>query len=1016
MSAQNPNAGHHHHRDGGGNHQQGGGGGGAQPQGHHQQSGGGGGAGGAGSSSNLSKENKSFNDRFRAFFKGLSKGTSVTTGGASGYPGGVLPSQSSFFSKQEAFILTEELVSDLSQNQAIPTRIKALQTLWVTTNDLFSHPDASTRHAIFSTFTTLIQFQFEKAGVLRARVFTFVKGHGKVEDTQQRFQLLKALTKNGRDATYFEEKMGIFLHTWMIDARLIKAIPVQDFMEMLTNLVKFNCSFLDDDVLGGIIQNTCIICLTTTTPNDTIACINLLNTIVMYSMIPPSTLQTVIATLCRTVNVDSLCKHTWKVMRNLLGTHLGHSGLYMLILFMNETESTENDINSVIRGAVFFTGVVLWGGGNRVVRSLLRGGSGGAGVIAVVLAAYVKCLRRSNPLVTYEVLMRVQDLVKNNADSLQVMGWDLVLEIMGRIVEYSRSIDDELDEDDEEDGRKNHWIHNSRVLIQQIHDTLDGIEAVLDTKTFCGNVDKYWELVDLVCHSRPIPSVEKLQSRSYMKLLNASFSKTPTSSFMQNLTSFTVLHFQTETRVPLRLKSLALIQKLCLHNQDTIEELLLDNVILPNLKNIELEPDLSVRNACVSFIVEFLMESRSKKGHDLLHYLEKVVNRPFEPQPQLHHHDSFQEPEVTDIILAVKGIVKIFQRKLYSLPSSIAVTAYKILVRHLSNHYKRVPVLDSCSSIRYMIFECFFNIRANALYHLGFPNDDGVIEGYSSYLAVDHAQPGEREHEAFHWGSSSGGGVVTASSSGSSSGVSPPIQQVSDKSSAPSVSYISLTAACKQVICCLKKERDWKILELVLLQLPHVMENKALILSKHGNDVDVLATHLCNMVTDKSYYDSPSSPLRNTPRVFSRSDFQAYVFPALTSLVSYHSILDTKYQQQIVKCLEHGLVSKSARICISALTTCTLEMKDTMHKLIPEILLSLSKISPKLNIAVPVLEFLSTLIHLPRVFASFVQDQYMSIFAICLPYTNPFKFNHYVVSLAHHVIALWFLKCRLRIL
>lgn len=37
----------------------------------------------------------------------------------------------------------------------------------------------------------------------------------------------------------------------------------------------------------------------------------------------------------------------------------------------------------------------------------------------------------------------------------------------------------------------------------------------------------------------------------------------------------------------------------------------------------------------------------------------------------------------------------------------------------------------------------------------------------------------------------------------------------------------------------------------------------------------------------------------------------------------------------------------------------------------------------------------------------------MAVFAISLPFTNPFKYNHYIVSLAHHVIAVWFLKCRL---
>jgi tuberous sclerosis protein 2 len=163
------------------------------------------------------------------------------------------------------------------------------------------------------------------------------------------------------------------------------------------------------------------------------------------------------------------------------------------------------------------------------------------------------------------------------------------------------------------------------------------------------------------------------------------------------------------------------------------------------------------------------------------------------------------------------------------------------------------------------------------------------------------------------------------------------------------------------------------VLELVLTNLPRVLENKALILSKHGNDVDFLATALCAMVTDNSL-NLPQT-LRNCPSKFSHSDFQAYLFPILTALVSYHTHLESSTQVKIVKCLQKGLVSKCCRICILALTICTLEMKDTMHKSLPEVLLNLSKISPKVNIAIPVLEFLSTLIHLPRVFASFVQDQ-----------------------------------------
>lgn len=100
--------------------------------------------------------------------------------------------------------------------------------------------------------------------------------------------------------------------------------------------------------------------------------------------------------------------------------------------------------------------------------------------------------------------------------------------------------------------------------------------------------------------------------------------------------------------------------------------------------------------------------------------------------------------------------------------------------------------------------------------------------------------------------------------------------------------------------------------------------------------------------------------LRNTPPKLTRSEFHGCVFPVLASLASYHSYLDPSLQQRLIKCLEFGLVSRCARQCVMALTTCTLEMKDAMYKLLPGVLLSLSKISATVHIAIPILEFLSS--------------------------------------------------------
>lgn len=54
------------------------------------------------------------------------------------------------------------------------------------------------------------------------------------------------------------------------------------------------------------------------------------------------------------------------------------------------------------------------------------------------------------------------------------------------------------------------------------------------------------------------------------------------------------------------------------------------------------------------------------------------------------------------------------------------------------------------------------------------------------------------------------------------------------------------------------------------------------------------------------------------------------------------------------------MVNRCIRPVVMALTTCILEMRDIMVKLLPEVLLNMSKLSATTQIAVPVLEFLSS--------------------------------------------------------
>ncbi|CAI9561842.1 unnamed protein product [Staurois parvus] len=156
-----------------------------------------------------------------------------------------------------------------------------------------------------------------------------------------------------------------------------------------------------------------------------------------------------------------------------------------------------------------------------------------------------------------------------------------------------------------------------------------------------------------------------------------------------------------------------------------------------------------------------------------------------------------------------------------------------------------------------------------------------------------------------------------------------------------------------------------------------------------------------------------SDRLFNTPDGFSRTELQLAVVPVLTALTSYHQYLDISKQKEMVRYLETGLIYRCAKQCVVALSMCMVEMPGILIKSLPVLIVKLTHISSTVTMAIPMLEFLSTLVRLPHLYGNFAAEQYASVFAISLPYTNPSRFNQYIVFLAHHVIAMWFIRCRL---
>ncbi|XP_048507911.1 tuberin isoform X2 [Athalia rosae] len=903
------------------------------------------------------KDNKNFQDKLKQFFR-LNKGN---------------------FKSRADVTLTIDIEKEIGPETPLQHRAKAIkdlcdtvlnhqweetaaERLWLLVQDLLTKDKEvprEYRHLALQFLRCLVQGQYGKLSpIMRVKFFMVVKNHEVPEDIGPRLELLQSLTENGKDIIHLEDRIGPLLLDWMPTVTGIDGKRGAEFLSLLVNVIKFNSACIDADIISSLVQYICHLCYCSSSAEVVSGCLEALDAVVCYGNLQPDSLPTFITALCRSVNVESYCQISWKIMRNLLGTRKGHSALCTMCRLLQDP-NVQRDVG-LLRGAVFYINMGLWGT-QRAPKLKCTPTS--------VLPSFLQALQCNHPIVMYEVTLSIQRLVNKYGEELQDPTWDRILDIIEEVITHTETSSQPA----------------SKQVSVSLHETINSIENLLDNGHYNGCVQRFYELIDRCSNSRPELSVLRLIS--YL----SNYINPTCQLWLSKLSTLMDRYFKSDTRTNIRVKALDVLTKVIKINRSKYEDELIERIVIPHLQHIDSDPDTTIRNVAAHLLVDLCIEYETKRCLEILDILEKIINKPFSSEAPIA-----VDSDAKDVKTAVIGVINIMTVKMYQLPSSHVIRAYKLLVNHLEQHYKEPTIFYNVSTIRYLIFEAFLKIRANTHYHLGYPDaNTGIVTRYSPYLVLEHA-PADRLGS----NASGGGGASPPPASPA------PVQHVSCQ-----ITHMSLAHACKAVVTCLKQEKDWRVLQLLLKEMPQVMQNRALILSRHTNDIDCLAAALCSMVSDKSV--RLPETLYNTPSKFTMSEFRGFVFPVLASLASYHAHLEPNLQQRLIKCLELGLTTRCASQCVTSLTTCTLEMRDAMNKLLSEVLLNLSKISATVYIAIPILEFLSTLTRLPKVFASFIGDQYMSVFAISLPYTNPFKYNHYTVSLAHHVIAVWFLKCRL---
>lgn len=506
--------------------------------------------------------------------------------------------------------------------------------------------------------------------------------------------------------------------------------------------------------------------------------------------------------------------------------------------------------HSVLRGAVFFIGMSLWGA--QKVENLRH-------TPCSVLPSLLQALQCNSPIVTFEVLITCQRLIQKYGRELQIITWDLIMQILERIYDLATSTTTTAS------SSKNFSSKDLIKITPIFHEILTSIEKFYEQNLFNGSPEQLYSLVERSSTERPDLSIFKLLS---YRLQSISPTKSQWLSQLKNLAD---IYYKKDTRTTIRVRMVEILSEFYVEYRHLYGDDYVETVVLPTFVNIDVELDAQTQSTSLRLLLDVCKFSTKNTFHEILELFEKFLidhlhssSIDVERTPVENLNNYFMNVESTVI-----GLVDVVKFKWNLDPAVECLKILKLLFDHLLLQYDKIFNGIVGGQCRSTILKFFLSLRADRTTGRLFYTC-GAEPNVSYYIYCDE----------------------------------------SSKDDATSSTISTLTAIYSSSDCLklfssvVMNDRFWPCVFDLTSSLPNFLLNRTFVLSDKESNLNVLCSNLVHMCNDPLRASKMQTGSDNVTQL----ELNEFIYPSLCALVPYRIYLMSGLQQKLAMTIQGAIV------------------------------------------------------------------------------------------------------------